>query len=186
MKRSLNRMSTLFPSMHCSSVYFVLKHGGNLANTARRFPFILTTFVWLFHQIFAENKFSKLLLLLYLLLTAVCVSIYEPRDVEFFMVHMLKPDRSPFLGASLGLAAQRLWPACYSYSAEGRGETALYCGPPRHSSAFVTATLHAAAAAPRWRRKQKKKKKKAGSWRMSGSWIGLGFSFHDWGNSSAV
>lgn len=156
MKRSLNRMSTLFPSMHCSSVYFVLKHGGNLANTARRFPLILTTFVWLFHQISAENKFSKLLLLLYLLLTAVCVSICEPRDVEFFMVHMLKPDRSPFLGASLGLAAQRLWPACYSYSAEGRGETALYCGPPRHSSAFVTATLHAAAAAPRWRRKQKK------------------------------
>ncbi len=119
---------------------------------------------FMLRKFYSLSSCPLLLPLVYLLLTAVCVSICEPRDVEFFMVHMLKPDRCWFLGP----------PSASPLSVYGRRATVTalrprpdgsLLQPTQHSSAFVTATLH--AAAPRWRRKQKKKK--AGSWRMSGA-----------------
>lgn len=79
---------------------------------------------------------------------------------------MLKPDRHTFLGASLGLTAQRLWRACYSYSAEGPDGSLLQSN--QHSSAFVTAKLTEET--------EEEERRKLEDVR---SWIRLGLCFHD-------
>lgn len=47
---------------------------------------------------FSSVSAHVMVLLLYLLLTAVCVSVPKAQDVKFIMVHMLKLDLCSFLG----------------------------------------------------------------------------------------